>query len=338
VLRQTPCGSVEDLARSLGRDDLGDPHRTTLASGDTLTLAEPPPPTKMPRACRGFGPRNESLACTTVLVEVAGAAPVLAQAPRSWTESDGSFLFADTPESECRARLSPGTSAIHGALTLVARPGGLDLRAGDRVFSTPVSLAEINARAPGEKTGCRSMRDEYRALLSSAVACMVDTDCQAVPSAPIPGEGLACHGFVNRSAAALLEMRAGMWRAVCAIDSELEGCWPAQPAACRNGACVETCPGAKLEVCPQSCALRPLRPGGECVGWELCRQDAATFCFCENKVVTCGRHPRAVPGCPVQCLDPPTPGPTQNDAGVSDDAAGDADAPDALAAAADARP
>jgi hypothetical protein len=317
VLRRAACDSVLELKSDLGRNDLGDPHGTTLGfAGGTALLTLPPRPGEPLKSCPPtfFLTQTQAIECPVVLVEVAGGPSVLVQAPSSWSESDPAFLFPDEPKSACGKHLAPGTSPVHGSLTIVSKKGHLEVVAGTRVSSVEVLRPEIDARA-GAAPGCRVIRDEVRALLPLGASCREDAECQALPPIPIPGEPDSCHLFVNRSTASALEERDKLWREMCLVDHRRRSCHPPQPAVCRAGACGPICPGVDLPTCPRRCnaiSIYDLKPGSACAGWENCRHEDE-ICRCENGTLRCGL---TSPDCPIACVEERSP--EARDAGATD--------------------
>jgi hypothetical protein len=319
VLREVDCYTgPEAVAATIAPSDLDDPLALTLTSGATASLSGPQWNGMSPvGVCETAKAPTSGGACVSAILEAPGATPVLVVARSS-------FPLEEPPA--CAPTLRDNEDLGRDAITLVQRNGALafevtaaaDAPPGPVIGLAPVDLTVIAGR-PAAPNGCRTTRDAYRALAQST-ACAADTDCQALPAAPVPGEASLCTLFVNDSvspdAIATLKMQ---WSAAkCLGGSALILCPPPLAAVCRAGACVEECAGVTLPTCPPSCGRYASYPGSVCNviveecdnggcrgGHPACLDTDGQRCTCSGDAVTCAPIPLVDPSCPVGCRPGP---------------------------------
>lgn len=332
VLKNVPCDAdLTALAGALTADDLADPHTEILGSGQPAPLDEAPAAgAVVAGTCRlswgSYG--NATDDCATSIVSVANGPDVLVSAPRVRRESGGggSPLSCDTPTPDpiCEPTMAINKWAGPDALSLRIENGTLAFKANESIRMVEVSLADIRAR-PGDGTGCRSQRDQIKALLAGAKACSVDSDCYAVQAnIDIPGETL-CNVYANQtlSPATLAQWRTA-WNSQCEARQGYScGGGLAQPPVCRAGRCEEACPGEDLPGCYADCASWKLASPPDCAGREGLHCDTADGqrCVCAGTpaVLSCAPAQPISATCPLACTTyyaTSSPTPTR-DAGIS---------------------
>jgi hypothetical protein len=338
VLKAASCAEpLADLASRLGAGDLDVPREVTVPRGRVVALNEPPDPGKDPVGSCGLPSGHAwqgQARCTVVLLEADGAPALLARAPTLWEESDGAFLFPDTPDSACAPSMDPGKSPGPDAVSLVKTRGGREWRAGKKVEILLVSAGELRGRR-AESPACGELRAAYDRLVATR-ACATDEDCTAAAPVPVPGAGEAiCATYVNVQAVAELAQLGTTWRASC-FQGGPSHCAAAQPPVCRGGRCEARCPGIVLPECPRSCSdarFPHVRAGDGCqFALEMCQESAVSFCVCTDGKFRCGQpHPAARPECPLACTSdapqsPRNPSPTPARTVPADGGAAAADA------------
>lgn len=292
VLGQLPCDLPETVAASLTPSDLDDPRSFDLESGQVAALDGLPATGVSPvGVCttRSTPRYEQDTWCAGAILEADGAAPVLMVARRSWEEHDGGGFFscqnAPSPISRCQPHLpptsNPGPDAISlnvvdgqlrfvdvstFAAPMLGRPGTVPpMRQNANVRIAPIDLAAVAARPPAPD-GCRSLRDDYKTLITSPT-CAVDLDCLGRAGVPIAGAA-TCEIAVNAGAAAMIEELREKWSASCQPSDAAPCTALPQPAVCRDGHCAPVCPGVALPACPRTlpasaaCPLACVDPPG----------------------------------------------------------------------------
>jgi hypothetical protein len=329
LLRTIPCDAdLAGVAATLNPNDLDDPHRGTLASGDVAVLDAPPPPgqplsSQCPydRGYYGYGGGN----CTGVIVQISTELSVLASFPLGWREYDGGWVCSgnDNAQSKCKPHFGPKEDPGPDALSLRERDGKLVLSLGvnSQVRIVEVSPATIAARAPSPQ-GCRTLLAEQAQISNAASSCTTDADCRTAPALPIPGRACVIYGNRSLSEQATSNLRTRWTQQACITGpDDRYNCAP-QPAVCRNERCQEACPGVQLPICPGPCGDYN-SSGTVCYAGLLCAPGDGSWCTCKDGKLSCA-PPTKMPGCSIACVqrvDPyPTPPPSDagSDAGRAD--------------------
>jgi hypothetical protein len=316
LLHEVDCGAdPEALAATLGPSDLDDPLPVSLMSGETASLSGPPLPGTSPVGrCERAVVGSSDGACVGAILEAPGAAPVLMVTTPTWS--------LEGPPT-CAPTLSAGQDPGPDAVSLTLRNGARAFTVSDTgrgmIRLAPVDVTAIAAR-PASPDGCRPTRDAYRTLAQST-ACAADTDCQALPAAPVPGEASLCTLFVNDSVSAdAIAMLKTRWSTAKCLVAATPSCLPPLAPVCRGGACVEACAGIMLPYCPPGCGAYSSYPNGVCGvieeqcddrgcrgGHPTCLDTEGQRCACSGDAVTCAPVPVVDPSCPVGCRPGPQP-------------------------------